>query len=216
MTNRIVAKVRCSRELLLDGGAALAVAATIAVGLMNAPAIRAQSSGGFQFEVASVKPHQPTDRQFATPRFLPGGRFTSHAPLALVIAVAYDLSVQGVPRMSGGPDWISSLDSVYDIEATVPKDALPATLSRKDRIDRERSMLQALLADRFKLVVHREMKEMPVYALIVGKGGPKLEKADIDEKDCPATPAGMALSSVIGSMAVEGEDCTRGQWIWRT
>jgi len=51
-------------------------------------------------------------------------------------------------------------------------------------------MLQALLADRFKLVVHREMKEMPVYALVVGKGGPKLEKADIDEKNCPATPDG--------------------------
>ena len=34
-------------------------------------------------------------------------------------------------------------------------------------------MLQSLLADRFKLVVHREMKEMPVYALVVGKGGPK-------------------------------------------
>jgi len=51
-------------------------------------------------------------------------------------------------------------------------------------------MLQALLADQFELVAHREMKELPVYALVVGKGGPKLEKADIDEKDCPTTPDG--------------------------
>lgn len=191
MANRLGAKLSCGRKLLLAGAGALAVAGPATVGLMNAPAIRAQSSGRFQFEVASVKPHQPGDRQFATPQFLPGGRFTSRAPVALVIALAYDFSVQNAKRVSGVlPDWISSLDSVYDIEATAPEGALPESLSKKDRTDRERSMLQALLADRFKLVVHREMKEMPVYALVVGKGGPKLEKADIDEKDCPATPDG--------------------------
>ena len=61
-------------------------------------------------------------------------------------------------------------------------------------------MLQALLAERFKLVIHREMKEMPVYALVVAKGGPKLQKADIEEKDCPdssATPAPDPRPSVI-------------------
>ena len=53
-------------------------------------------------------------------------------------------------------------------------------------------MVQAMLADRFKLVIHRESREMPVYALVVAKGGPKLQKADIEEKDCPdplGTPA---------------------------
>ena len=177
--------------MLLSGAGALAVAGPVGVGLMNAPAIRAQSPGRLQFDVASVKPHQPGDRQFAAPQFLPGGRFTSRAPLALVLALAYDLSVQN-PRVSGAlPDWISSPEGAYDIEATAPEGALPESLSRKDRNDRERSMLQALLADRFKLVVHHEMKEMPVYALVVGKGGAKLEKADIDEKDCPATPDGL-------------------------
>ena len=178
------------KQWLLASAGALAVAGPMAVGLMNAPAIRAQTSERFQFEVASVKPHQPGDQQFAGPQILPGGRFTSRAPLFLIIALAYDLSVQGVPRMSGVPSWVSSLDSVYDIEATAPKDALLEGLSKKDRTDRQRSMLQALLADRFKLVVHREMKEMAVYAVVVGKGGSRLEKADIDEKDCPATPDG--------------------------
>jgi uncharacterized protein (TIGR03435 family) len=190
MANRVGAKVSCSRKLLLAGAGALVAAGLATVGLVSAPTIQAQTSERFQFEVASVKPHQPGDRQFATPQFLPGGRFTSRAPLALVIALAYDLSIQN-PRVSGAlPDWISSPDSVYDIEATVPRDALPATLSKKDRTDREKSMLQALLADRFKVVVHREMKEMPVYAVVVGMGGSRLEKADIDEKDCPATPDG--------------------------
>jgi uncharacterized protein (TIGR03435 family) len=59
-------------------------------------------------------------------------------------------------------------------------------------MDRERLMVRALLADRFKLVIHREVKELPVYALVVAKGGPKLQMADIEEKDCPdqsATPS---------------------------
>ena len=46
--------------------------------------------------------------------------------------------------------------------------------------DEFRQMMQLLLADRFKLVVHREMREMPVYALVVGKNGPKLKKSDPD------------------------------------
>ena len=46
-------------------------------------------------------------------------------------------------------------------------------------------MVRAVLVDRFKLVIRRESKEMPVYALLVAKGGPKLQRADIDEKDCP-------------------------------
>jgi uncharacterized protein (TIGR03435 family) len=50
-------------------------------------------------------------------------------------------------------------------------------------------MVQALLADRFKLVIHREVKELPVYALVVAKGGPKLQKAGIEEKDCPDSSA---------------------------
>ncbi len=46
-------------------------------------------------------------------------------------------------------------------------------------------MLQALLRDRFKLDVRREMREMPVYAVVIAKNGPKIEKAKIEDKDCP-------------------------------
>ena len=88
------------------------------------------------------------------------------------------------PRLSGVPDWARSLTDAYDIEAT---SVMPAGLSTQARSDRIRLMLQALLADRFKLAIHREAKEMPVYELVVAKGGPKLQPADIQEKDCPET-----------------------------
>jgi uncharacterized protein (TIGR03435 family) len=45
-------------------------------------------------------------------------------------------------------------------------------------------MLQALLAERFKLIMRREVKEQPVYILTVGKNGPKLQKSKLEEKDC--------------------------------
>src|SRR5262249_45588328 len=46
-------------------------------------------------------------------------------------------------------------------------------------------MLRSLLADRFKLAIHSEMKEMPVYAVVLARGGPKLTKVDMQEKNCP-------------------------------
>jgi uncharacterized protein (TIGR03435 family) len=46
-------------------------------------------------------------------------------------------------------------------------------------------MLRSLLAERFHLTLRREMKETNVFAIVIGKGGPKLKKSAIDEKDCP-------------------------------
>jgi uncharacterized protein (TIGR03435 family) len=158
----------------------------------------AQETGSAGFEVASVKAHAANDNRRAMPQFHPGGRFvTTGIPLRFVIASAYGLGFQSV-RLSGGPDWINSIDSAYDIEATAAPGSLPAGPGR-DRDEKLRILLQALLADRFKLKIHRESREMPVYALVVGKGGPKLQKAKIEEKDCPppGTP-GVSCHSLMG------------------
>jgi len=181
MANRITLKLNVGRRLLL------AAAAPIVIGLMNAPRIRGQSqpTEAVAFEAASVKPHAPGDNRFKLPEFLPGGRFVSSAPLRIVIATAYNLPFNLSVRLSGGPDWLTKPDSVFDIEATAGPGGIPPGLTVKARNDRVKLMLRALLADRFKLAIHRETKEIPVYALVVGKGGPKLQKADIEEKDCP-------------------------------
>ena len=137
-----------------------------------------------EFEVASVKLHKPGDRHLAPPVFLSGGRFSSAAPLLYVIAGAYNIPNPSNPlRLSGGPGWI--VDTIYDIEATPSEGVIHGGLSAKARTEKERSMLQALLRERFKLVIHRETKEMDVYAVVAGKSGPTFQKADIEEKDCP-------------------------------
>src|SRR5205823_5291248 len=126
-------------------------------------------------------PHKADDNRRSMPQFLPGGRFVSTGiPLRMVIATAYHVGFQSV-RLTGGPDWINTLDGVYDIEAT-PPGAISAELPGKARDDKLKLMLQTLLADRFKLKIRRETKEMPAYAVVVAKNGPKLEKAKIEEK----------------------------------
>jgi uncharacterized protein (TIGR03435 family) len=147
--------------------------------------LRAQTPENLHFDVVSVRPYKPRNSgrggDLRDPVFLPGGRFTSRAPLIMVIGAAYDVPFFGpTARISDGPPWIRSLDLVYDIEATPGKDSPDGSQATQ-----RRQMLRALLADRFKLVVRRETKETQVYVLTTGKYGPKLRKADLGEKDCP-------------------------------
>ncbi len=72
----------------------------------------------------------------------------------------------------------------FDIEAVAPQGAIPAGASEAVQAEIMRRMLQSLLADRFKLVVRRETKDLPVYAIVIGKNGPKLKKSDVQEGDC--------------------------------
>jgi len=83
-------------------------------------------------------------------------------------------SVYRVPpwRLAGGPGWLDA--DQWDISATLPP-GMPA--KREELIPLADQMTQALLADRFKLAVHREMRDQPVYELVVAKGGLKLKPA---------------------------------------
>lgn len=138
------------------------------------------------FEAASVKPNKSTEMRGMGLRFLPGGRFTAtNLPLYAIIAIAYDIAPQSV-RLSGGPDWIRS--EKYDIEATAGSDNNPSVMSAKARQDMTRLRLQALLADRFKLTVRHETKQLPAYVVVVANKGPKLQKAKIEENDCLEGP----------------------------
>jgi uncharacterized protein (TIGR03435 family) len=146
------------------------------------------------FEVASIKRNTSGDRRIGL-EYLPGGRYkATNLPLFLVIADAYNLPRFNSPaeRLSGGPEWLRS--EQYDIEATAEKGAIPAGSSRKVREDTVRLMVRKLLAERFQLAIRSETKELPVYAMVVAKGGPKLQKAKTQEEDCPETPANFEVA----------------------
>jgi uncharacterized protein (TIGR03435 family) len=129
----------------------------------------AQSADPPRFAVATIKrdPSRET-LSMAVPMgvgYRPGGRLVAgNAPVAMLIQRAY--SVQGF-QVLGGPSWIST--DGYDIEAK------PEVGTDQKRMW---LMLQTLLADRFKLAMHRETRDIPVYDLQTVKGGPKLPAPD--------------------------------------
>ena len=184
MTHHNAKKLEFGKKLLLSAAGMLVVTTPVIVGVVNAPLIRAQSQSAapVAFEVASVKANKSEDRRMGM-QSTPGGRFTAtNLPLYLLITVAYNLPFQS-NRLSGGPEWIRS--ERFDIEAKAPEGAFATETTGKARDEKMRLRLRSLLADRFKLIVRREMKELQVYALVAGKNGPKLKKAAIEEKDCP-------------------------------
>jgi uncharacterized protein (TIGR03435 family) len=130
------------------------------------------------FEVASVKPAAPLDRgQILSGQMHVGMKIDAarvdigFMSLADLIRVAYRVK----PYQVSGPDWMAS--ERFDVLAKMPEGATSEQVPE---------MLQALLAERFKLTVHRESKEHAVYALVVGKNGPKL-KESLPDADMPAT-----------------------------
>ena len=154
------------------------VAATMALGLIRPRLDRAQGapttgSPPPSFEVASIKPNRSGDMRFMI-MFRPG-RFTAKGTtLKGLVAIAYNVKDF---QISGGPSWTSS--ERYDIDAKEP-DAFAEQLQKLPPDQRGKQMglmLQALLRDRFELKVSRATKDLPIYALVVAKNGPKLQEA---------------------------------------
>jgi uncharacterized protein (TIGR03435 family) len=161
----------------------------IGVGLVASIALaqsQTEEASTPKFEVTSVRPNKSPDPSKALLQFLPGGRFVAtNIPLIPVIAVAWNLPLQ--TRRLTLASGVRMPEDIYDIEATAEKGTFPPGITAQARVARMRSMLQALLEDRFKLKIRREPKEQPVYALVIGKGGPKLEKSKFQEQDCGDT-----------------------------
>jgi bla regulator protein blaR1 len=176
MANRAGRRLTFTRKLLLAAAGMAAVAGPILIGVTNAPVSRAQSKTEVvTFEVASVKPSSP-DARGLTIDFTPGGGLrTVNARLRQLIEAAYDVHNF---QISGGPAWLNSQG--FDILAKPPQPEGAAADMRRmtDEAQRQlRQRLQALLTDRFQLVIHRGTKEMPIYALVLGKSGPKLKES---------------------------------------
>jgi uncharacterized protein (TIGR03435 family) len=120
-----------------------------------------------RFEVASVKPSKSVTLS-SNRTVAPGGRLTvTNATLKSLIQWSY-----GLPsfQISGGPGWFDS--DRFDIEAKPEGSVTQLEVMQ---------MLQTLMAERFKVAVHRETKEVVVYALGLAKNGPKLHEVKEDD-----------------------------------
>jgi uncharacterized protein (TIGR03435 family) len=166
------------------------------------------------FEVASIRPvsaprpPSPDDEGVFCPF---GCRFGSRLKVVgLRVDIAFmalDELIVRAYRLKAhqllGPDWMR--DQKFDILANIPTGASPAQVPE---------MLQALLADRFKLTAHRETRDQPVYALLVDKSGSKLKAST--QASIPNAPGDRTPNSPQGPVNVRdigGEVMvTSGPW----
>ena len=117
-----------------------------------------------EFEVASVKPSNSLE-QGATIRTPFGGRFAAeNISLQFLIRLAYHVTDR---QITGGPGWIDS--AKFDVLAKAEGNPTFEQIS---------PLLRSLLEDRFTLKLHRETKELPVYALVIAKNGSGLQNPE--------------------------------------
>jgi uncharacterized protein (TIGR03435 family) len=147
--------------------------------VLAAVSLRGQAPAGqrpLAFDVVSVKPNT-SGEQGGTSRGQPGRYQGINVTLKRVITLAY----RPVQEFAGGPDWINTAH--FDIEARAQGN--PSQ-------DQMLEMLRTMLAERFKLVVHKEVKDSPVYALTVarrdGRLGPRLQRAETECAPPDSTP----------------------------
>jgi len=146
------------------------------------------------FEVASIKPVPFKDESYfagfasgagncAFYKFEPTGNrfYQGSITLCMLIREAYDVTDL---QIVGLPEWSNQQkqSAWYQVEGRAAGNTLTVAQAR--------AMLRTLLADRFKLAVHREPRNVPVYALVVEKSGHKLSTTAID---CPVTGIGARL-----------------------
>jgi uncharacterized protein (TIGR03435 family) len=164
---------------------------SVCAGLLVVGCLAGQTaSPPLTFEVASIKPSTGDDHRISIQIQPGGGLRTTGASLKMLLTIAYDVRDF---QISGGPGWINS--DRYDIIAkssrsdgleSAPSDPRQMTDGQlKTMQEQMREKLRALLADRFQLKFHRETKEEPVYALVVGKNGAKLQQSESKEGNSP-------------------------------
>jgi uncharacterized protein (TIGR03435 family) len=190
--------------------AAGALLAPIGIGMVNAPPVRAQTdppAKARRFEVASIKICKEDDRSGSPPPS-PGSLDTSCTTVRSFIQTAYErfaggrfhpLDLRDFPPIEGEPKWVDS--DYFEINAKADGPFTQAMLNGP--------MLQALLEERFKLKLHRESRVVPVYALTIAKGGPKLQPYNKDgcvilDVDNPAPPPSTREKRVVACGTISG------------
>jgi uncharacterized protein (TIGR03435 family) len=147
-----------------------------------------------QFDVISIKPSRDTMTRV---QFTPDGIRGSGVVVRFLLYEGYGGINQC--QIIGEPAW--STGEGFDIEAKVAAADLP-TLA-KMTFDQRRTMFQQILADRFKLVVHHETRELPIYVLTISKGGSKLKESAPDD---PAATSPRRKGMMMGSGKVTATD----------
>lgn len=166
-----------------------------AIGALFIIVASVQSQTGPAFELATIKPSSPEARGKSF-SFM-GARHWIVNNHTLRECIAYAYTTTG-GRVYGGPSWIDS--DRYDIVMLEPEDIRPSA-------EQNLLMFQNLLADRFRLRIHRETKQMSIYNLVISKNGAKLAestsgKTSMMFQSAQSSPGGMLLPARRATMEI--------------
>ena len=163
------------------------------------------------YEVVSINPANPGDRDIGW-KDLPNGFDFKNAPLLWMIYQAYGITLDS--QMSGLPEWAKT--DHYIVSARADEDTAEAwkKLSKQGLQKQQHLMLQALFADRCQLKMRREVKELPVYDLVIARGGLRMKESASDEKSFveldttssySATGSGVEYTKTMNAHAVTAQ-----------
>lgn len=164
------------------------IRAIASLAICVAGAVYGQSAA--RFEVASVKPSNADPNSISGIKTGHGRLDGQNVTLKRCIIGAYGV---GPYQISGGPDWLGSDRFEISAKADQPTDDDPALMV----------LLQGLLAERFKLALHRETRTIPAFVLEVAKNGPKLEKAEPGESGTNTTTSNSGVTIAAHNTDVE-------------
>jgi uncharacterized protein (TIGR03435 family) len=170
------------KKVLLNAAGLIFLAVQVVFSLTHATPSHAQSqnqnaaatSSEYKYEVASIKAVQPGMTIRQTYQNTPHEFIASYISVQALIRNAYGLEDN---QIFGAPSWLDS--DLYETHAKTSDSVAEKLekLSPDERSDAYREMLKTLLAERFKLTIHRETKEIPIYELSIAKNGIKLQEA---------------------------------------
>ncbi len=194
--------VKCRSRNLLGSAVLAVVVGLLSFGLLHAmqvnlPLLHAKAGQQRSFEVATIKPDIETHPGFNL-RMDPAHFSAQHVSVENLISWAYD--TKNNDQIAGGPSWVRT--DFFDIEAKAADADVEAInkMSQPERIEQSRLLVQSLLADRFHLQVSFKTQDVPVYALVIAKGGQKL-------KEVQATP--MPPGTQLGTQPPPGAHWSR-------
>ncbi len=219
MNDRILHKLDLARKSVLTAAAALAITAPVLFGAIHATPLRAESpavtvaSDTPLIDSVSIKPHVPPSDGSVKIKMMfsvnDGTFMAEGVSLRTLIETAYRIQDT---QVSGGPDWINS--AKWDIQAKLSNDTSgkhgPAQPNHADQ-----ALLQALLTQSFKLILHAETQNLSAFDLLVGPGGSKLQpqsgemrrirlgRGELTSEGSPLDPLVNQLSIRLGRTVVD-------------
>ena len=195
MNRRSGTALSSGRKCLLSAAGLILISAPVGYGVLHGQLVPASDNSRKdsastaeipKFEVATIKPSSEEDGRIRM-MMTPDGAELNGVQVQMLLQQAFGVERD---RILDAPDWVRS--KRYDIAAKVSVEDAPKL--DKLKMEQRRAMVLPLLGERFGLKFHHESRELPMYSLVIAKGGPKLKQSTVPPPpaDAPRPPEGAA------------------------